>query len=430
MAITGVLDYNVGLVGSMPNDFFCAIGDDGLHYIVGNHDFAPGGPRASYVSKIDTQSLYTFVLTEAAFAADVATLGLGSPAFGGTLRKGKTATIAGTNLVLSFGYANGSSSEAYWIWYHLVDGVTLTPFAGGHKVCGPAASGVNEYGTVGSSFFSSSGREIFAISQPFADDNVRVVMRTGAAVIVGPQVWESHLITLPLSGIHVDLAIGSWTPHLLELPYNPDTFWTNDGSPARTYYIRASIFDYGDGQHLGVLCYLSYYIGVQEGAGGAVCYHTKVDYLAETTNGKNNVNSLFGIPFDDMLKNFAGALTSDPYNDYSSPTIIQGPGGEIDIFFMRAYSDQKRFAGRRFFQIPAGGEITDIVRGGFAQGEVIEGAPSLNPTIRGVYGFREGSTFYTMVQTFDSYCFGNLGAYPTVGTRRWLAEAGPIRRVV
>lgn len=425
MAITGDLDYNITLTNyGMPAEFFGTVGDDGKHYIVASHDFAPGGSRASYVGNIDDDVVYNFLLTEALFQADVLALGLGAPFNGGTVRKGAAISVPGSNKILVLGYRTGSVAyEVYWVWYRVVSASTLTAVAGGHKVCGlEVSTGVNAYGSLGETFISTSGWSVAGASRILPNGNVYLMMQCGTTFAgIGR---SNLLIEIPSTGIHVDSSAASWTPHLTASPYAYGFFNISSAPSFRDYAARAAIYDYGDSQHVGVFYYLGNYEGINDGAGGAVCYFTKYDYLNHTNNGKNNINSILGIPFSDTLRNRAGTLTTDSHNDYFSPTII-GTG----IYFMRNYTDQPNYGGRRFFQLPQGDEIEDVIFGGFAEGIVIDADPSLNPAVRGVHGFIEGGIFYTMVIRSDIYLFGNMGAAPVISSRRWLAEPGPIRSI-
>ncbi len=428
MAFTGQIDWNVGLVGSMCSEFFCATGQDGKHYVNANHGSAPGGVRTTYLGCIETLNPYSHILDEAEFIADANAL-LGTPPVGaGNWYACESVTIPGTDKLLCLGGCDSANvlaiaKQVIWLWYEIVDESTLTLVGGGRRVCGQAQNGWYQRGAVGDEIGNPGGWPISGVSNVI-DSSVFLAMVTGGANVFNPASTSlnNFIVKIPVNtGADVDVTAASWDAHLTLLPYSAGTdplngfFSLNDDPGSSTHRFntqRASIYDYGDSTHIGFLAYIGTYEGIANGNAGATLYHTKVNYVAQTTDGVNDVSSTFGIPWSDLQVDFFGAASGEPVDDYYSPTVIG-----LDLFFARAYSNSaaKSFGKYRQFTLPGDGDIANVVEGqSLAATFFPDEVSALSATPRGMHLFSEDGVLYAMKNTLDSYVFGVLGDYPAV----------------
>jgi len=447
MAIQGQLAFApfgaFGLEGSMPQSMFAMKGEDGNHYAKANYDFGPAGTSDSYyMGQIDSNVANYYQTTQAAELAVLNGLGLADVNFGTqTWYMGQQGGITAIGqpyfwlptYTLDFGTPNRAGNV--WLRYKVnaASAVVFDGYTGG--TCNSTSANSGTVGVIGHWVIGPGevanviyGANSFPGGAGILNGKLWLANRTGGVNFFFPDSFRVTVMWIPFTGNAWSSADASWEQYFTVLP-DPITRTYVDAGTARGYTNKIALMEEPGGSGLiRLFMYLDASQGPAVGFASAVLLTLLVDPVNRTTDAAwTNVSSLFGVPFDDTLKNFAGALTTNPRNDYTSPTVI----GQ-NLLMMRGYDDQKNYALYRHFLIDQP-NLSHILRGDVVQSIYTTVLPSgLNTQTEFIEGYRDPAspgTLYTMGRYATQYVYGNMGAFPSIKQRRWFAEPGPIRSI-
>ena len=442
MAIQGQLEFGppaFGMEGSMAQSMFAMKGEDGLYYAKAHYDFGAAGPFSYYMGQIDSNNAFFYQTEQVAQLAQLHGLGL-SGIVAGTGFMGQQGGITAIGQpyfwipTWGFGLASGPARGSnVWLRYKVnaASAIVFDGYTGG--TCNSTSANGGTIGQIGHWVIGPgevaniiSGANSFPGGAGILSGKLWVAGITGTENFFGANSFRVAVMWIPFTGNAWDETDGSWEQYFTVLPDPISRTYLAAGT-ARDYSNRISLMEEPGGSGLiRLFMYLDNTQGIGLGFGGATLLTLLVDPVNHTTDvAWTNVSALFGIPFPDTLYNFAGVLTTNPRNDYTSPTII----GQ-NLLMMRGYDDQKNYALYRHFLVDQAA-LAHVLRGDVVQSIYTTILPSgLNTQTEFIGGYGENGILYTMGRYKTQYVYGNMGAFPSIKQRRWFAEPGPIRSIL
>lgn len=411
MTIAGQLQYAAPLLDPMPSGMLGLLGEDGNHYVQAHVTFG----ALFTLSQIDNEDEPFFTLSLAEAQARLDSLGLsGVVAADWVLGSNGGTIITGTQyfIIPMFTIQFGSPERTVNIWlYYKVNSASTVEFVGYEG--GACTGGSTNHGSVGAigGFVIGSGYYTNPVwGQNVIGSAVYLAMETGMFNFFGTESVAEHVVKLPIPPTNsFSTTSGTWDPYITEMPSTSRTY-VNAGT-ARQYSNRMAVMSEPGGAGLvRVFMYLDNSMGPDVGFSGATLLTIVVNPATNTGDAAwTDCSTIFGIPYADTLYNFAGTLTTNPRNDYTSPTCIGS-----DVFMIRGFDDALNYARRRLFSIGGAG-LTLIQEAAVVNDLYTAVDPSgLNGQIEFIQGYRYQDIFYTMGRFNTQYVFGNMGEYPNV----------------